>query len=240
MTPRAVLQRVVIATLCVTAAWAIIALLAGDFGATQGRILLTTTALGAYGLLGLPAGLLLERRRLVWLAWLDALLAALGFLLALNLIWAQWDDPAEAAWKSLVAVTAAAGAAAQAAAAQLRRRESDTPAIRQLVAAGVIAVVSLATLISAAALWEIDDPGYYRFLGAVAVLDVLLLVLVPVLRRGSGRPGERARTYRVRVVGDDGRADDVDADGGDFAAAVAAAIRSAERNGRRVTRVERL
>jgi hypothetical protein len=78
---------------------------------------------------------------------------------------------------------------------------------------------------------SIDDGGFYRLLGAIAVLDVLLVILAAVLRRGSG-PIDR--THKVRV---DGVL--VELPSRDFAAAVATAIRRAEREGREVRRVER-
>jgi len=56
-----------------------------------------------------------------------------------------------------------------------------------LAAMGVIAILS-----------EIDADEYYRLLGAVAVLDVLLLVVAAVLRRGTGPIGQ---THRLRLDG---------------------------------------
>jgi hypothetical protein len=80
-------------------------------------------------------------------------------------------------------------------------------------------------------LGSIDDGGYIRLLGVFGVLDVLLLVVIAVLRRGVGPVDQ---THRMRV---DGRL--VEAAGRDFAGAVANAIREAERQGTPVRRVER-
>ena len=80
-------------------------------------------------------------------------------------------------------------------------------------------------------LGSIDDGGYIRLLGVFGVLDVLLLVVIAVLRRGAGPVDQ---THRVRV---DGRL--VEAPGRDFAAAAANAIREAEKAGTPVRRVER-
>jgi hypothetical protein len=89
-----------------------------------------------------------------------------------------------------------------------------------LAAMGVLAILT-----------EIDEGGYYRLLGAVAIVDLLLIALVAVLRRGSGPIGQ---THRVRV---DGRL--VEVPGRDWAAAVATAIRQAEHEGATVRRIER-
>jgi hypothetical protein len=195
---RRLLVRVVVGALVATAAAAVAALLAGDFGDTQLRIVLTTGAVSAYGLLALPAGFLLERRRLAALAQANLLAVGLAFALVLYLIWAEWDDAGETAWKSVAVATTAAGVLAQASAALSRRQEDDTPAIRRLTVASVVAAAVLGAMIVVALLAEVDRVGYYRALGAVAVVDVLLLVLPPVLRRG--RPAPAATAGRVRLV----------------------------------------
>jgi peptidoglycan/LPS O-acetylase OafA/YrhL len=124
-----------------------------------------------------------------------------------------------------------AAAAAQAAAVESRRRNTDTTTITRLVAASMLTGSVLAAMGVLAILTEIGDPEYYRLLGAIAIVDVLLIVLVAVLRRGSG---PIAQTHRVRV---DGRL--VEVPGRDWAAAVATAIRQAEGEGSTVRRIER-
>src|SRR5687768_5094971 len=65
---RRLLVRLVVVSLVATAGAAIVALLAGEFGDTQLRVILTTGAVSLYGLMALPAGVLLEQRRLTALA----------------------------------------------------------------------------------------------------------------------------------------------------------------------------
>ena len=95
---------------------------------------------------------------------------------------------------------------------------------------------------STVAAWaEIDATGYYRALGAVAVLAVLATLLQPVLRRLGGRETGRSDALtQMRLTLADGTTLDVDESGRDFAEAVAHAIRAAERPGASVTRIERL
>src|SRR5262249_59722836 len=102
------------------------------------------------------------------------------------------------------------------------------------VLGSTLAACVLAVLAIVAVLGEIGDSGYYRAVGAIAVLDVLALVLVPIQRRAAPRP--EPFHLVVRAVGGE---QEIDATGRDFAAAVALAIRDAERAGRRVTAVER-
>jgi hypothetical protein len=122
-------------------------------------------------------------------------------------------------------------AAAQAAVVEARRRDTDSDGIRLLASLSMVSDAALAALGVGGILGSIDDGGYYRLIGAIAIVDVLLISVVAVLRRGSGPVG---RTHRVRV---DGRL--VEAPGRDFAAAVANAIRDAEQTGTPVRRVER-
>jgi peptidoglycan/LPS O-acetylase OafA/YrhL len=212
------LVRGIVASLCLTAAAAIVALVSGDFGDTQLRVILTTTAVSLYGLLALPAGVLLDRERMRVLAYAVIALSVLGFVLFMNIVWIEWDDSGEVAWKSTLVVSVAAGALAQIAASQSRRRADDSPAIEWLTLASSGAALLLAAMVSIAALAEIDDAGYYRALGAVAVLDVLLLILPPVLRRGRASTAEGAQRVRLVVEADaavaDALAKDVESRGG--------------------------
>jgi hypothetical protein len=224
---RRLLVRLVVVSLVATAGAAVVALLAGDFGDTQLRVILTTGAVSLYGLMALPAGVLLEQRRLTALAQVSALAVVVAFVLLLYLIWFEWDDAGETAWKSVVVTTTAAGVLAQAAAALSRRRDDDPPSVVRLTGASIAAAAALGALIVLAVLREIDDSGYYRFLGAVAVADVLLLALPPVLRRARPASAPARTDGRIRLVVE------VEADG------AGAIEREAERHGGQVVRRER-
>ncbi|NUR77141.1 MAG: hypothetical protein HOQ28_12755 [Thermoleophilia bacterium] len=218
----------IVGALSLTAAVAVVVLLAGGFDDTSWRILATTSALSFFGLLGVPAGMLLERGRAVALARASAALTLVTFVLTLLVVWRHWSEGVGKTWGVLLTL---AVAAAQAAAVEARRRDTDTPVIAGLVAGSMVTGSVLAALGVVAILTEIDDHAFYRVLGAIAVVDVLLITVAAVLRRGVG---PIAQTYSVRV---DGLL--VEAPGRDFAAAAAAAIREAERDGTKVRRVER-
>jgi hypothetical protein len=222
------LLRAVVGALCLTAAIAVVVLLVGTFDDTSWRILASTSAISFFGLLAAPAGVLLERGHAVVLARASALLTGATFVLTFVLIWSDWSNDLGKAWGVLLTLAAAA---AQAAAVESRRRDTDSPTIRHLVAGSMLTGTALAALGVLAILTEIDDGAYYRALGAIAIVDVLLIIVAAVLRRGSG---PIAQTHRVRI---DGRL--IEAPGRDWAAAVASAIREAERDGSTVRRVER-
>lgn len=230
MPGRRLLVRVVVVALCVTAGIAILVVLTGSFDDTSWRILATTSAISIFALLSIPAGVLLERGHATALARASGALTGASFVLTLLVIWDAASAPSWL-WRTWGVLLTLAAAAAQAAAVESRRRDTDTAGIAALTGGSMLTGALLAALGCLAILVSIDDGGFYRVVGALAILDVLLVLLVAVLRRGSGPIGQ---THRVRI---DGRL--VETPGRDFAAAVATAIRQAEREGREVRRVER-
>jgi hypothetical protein len=184
-----------VVALCTSALIAIAILLFGEFDDTSARILVTTALIGLYSLISLPGGVLLDQGRQALLAWTVVALAAIGFVLAMTLTWGDVDS--ETTWKLAGSVTAAAGAFSQTATATSRRRETDTAGVGVLYVLSIGAVFLLATLIVAAIWQEVEDQAYYRFLGAVAVINVLLVLLQPMSRRLPGAP-RPARPERPR------------------------------------------
>ena len=229
MNTRRLLLRTIVTGACLTAAVAIVVLLSGSLDGTSGRVLLTTTAISIFGVLAVPAQMLLDRGALPLLARASAALTAVSFGITLVLIWG--DGGAPGWWKAWGVAATLALAAAQAAAVEARRRDSDSPAVRRLVGLSMVTGAALAALGTLGILAEVDDGGYLRAIGVIAVLDLLSLVVVAALRRGEPAA---ARTHRIRI---NGRL--VEVAGRDFAAAVATAIREEERQGTPVRRVER-
>lgn len=229
MRARKLLLRAIVGALCVTAAVAIAVLLTGSFEHTEWRILATTSAVSAFGLLAVPAGMLLERGMAVTLARASAALIAAAFVLTLFVV---WDGGSSFLGKTWGVVLTLALATAQAATVEARRRDNDSQLVRRLTAGSTLTGALLAALGVLGILSEIHGVTYYRVIGAIAVLDVLLLALTAILRRGTG---PIAQTHRLRIDGEL-----IEAPGRDFASAVSAAIRSAERDGKSVARIERL
>lgn len=228
-----------VASMCATAALAVGILLFSEFDETSDRILGTTGALAFFSLLALPAGVLLDRGRASPLGWAVLGLDALGLALVLVLLWADWDDDLETLWKSALTVTVFAVAAAQAAATTSRLRAEDPLPVRWLYAAGAAVGATLA-LMSAIAAWaEVDAAGYYRALGALAVVGVLLTLLQPLLRKTVAPRSPQTEGFRLRLILADGSEIERDESAADFAHAVARAVRALEREGSRVTKIER-
>lgn len=223
---------VVAGLLSASAALAIAILLFGDFGETEGQILATTALLAGYGLLALPAAMLVDQRKLVGLAVAVLLLAAAGAVLAVAAIWT--DEPSDAHGKGIGTISAFLVASSQVSALALRRSERDPGLVRGLFAASSVLAAVVAVMI-AVLLWsEIDSERYGRVLAALVVLDVLAVALQPTLARA--RP--RARPIALRLMLGPGETVEVEVAAPDVASAAARAIRDAERNGRRVSKLE--
>ena len=233
-TARSVVLTAVAVSLTATALLAIGILLFGSFGETEGRILGTTMMVAGYALVALPAGFLLDQSRDRSLATTLLGLAAAGLALALFSVWSGGSS-AELG-KTILTVTVFAVAASQTAALVARRRRDDPASVGVLFAVSCVLALSLATMATLAAWAEIGSSVYFRVFGAVAVLDVLLVLLQPVI--ALARP--RGEVYHLRLAVDHGDELERDVEAADFAAAASRAIRQTERTGRRVIRVARV
>ena len=109
-----------------------------------------------------------------------------------------------------------------------------------------------AALIAYGLAGEVDSSGYWRIVGAIVVADVFLVIVQPVARRLARAPGERTlfafectldRPAGALATGytasGDGRTVACSVAAAGFAEAVAEAIRTLERGGAEVVRVER-
>lgn len=210
--------------MCVAAALAIGILLLGDFGGTEGRILGTTLLLAVHGALAVPAAILWDQRRLAALAAACAGLAALAA--TLNVV-ALWSDSGDTFGKAIGTVMSFLIATVVTTALATRPLHRLFPAS--------VALAAVAAAMATAGIWtQTEREGYLRLLGAIVVLDVLLVALQPLLLRAR-----RTRaTRRLRVVDGSGRSADVSVEAESLAAAVAQAIRDVERQGSQVRSVE--
>ena len=198
----------------------------------------TTALLGGFSLLGLPGAALLDQGRAIVLGWANLLLAGVGLTYSLALLWSEADT----GWKLLVFIVSFGGAAAQASGTTARHRANDPPSVRLLYLGGLAGGVLLASLISLAAWQEIEDETFYRFLGALAVAEVLAVLLQPILRRTAKRAPSASRdttAFSFTVTLDDGREAERTEEAQDFASAVASAISELERSGAQVLKIER-
>lgn len=176
----------IIVSFSLAAVVGIIALLSGEFGETQGRILLTTVLLGATSITALCHLAIADRAmRVVGVVGLAA--SSVALVTGLVLIWRDWDSPG---FDDLLKAFATAGVVAVSFAhANLllllagRRRL----VIRIGLAVTLVMIAAVAVMLILPILSEGEIPGprngetYWRLFGVVGILDVLGTVVVPVL-----------------------------------------------------------
>lgn len=216
--------------LSITALLAIGILLRGHFGNTQGKILGSTALLAGYGLIALPAIVLLDQERHRRLALAAACFAVSGGAVALAAIWSG----SETLGKTVGSVTAFALAGAQTSALTARRREGDPAAVRRLFAASCGTAI-IASAAFAVFIWIQPNGSLVpRLFGSLVIFDLLLVALQLILARTrpAGSP------HRLRVVLATGETIETSIEGGDLATATAKVIRRLERAAERVARIE--
>lgn len=164
----------------------IIALLSGDFGETQGRIVLTTLLLGATSITALCHLAIADRAmRIVGFVGLAA--STVTLVAGLVLIWRDWDSPGFDEWLKVFA-TAGIIAVSFAHANLLLLLAGRRRAVIRIGLMATLAMIAIvAIMIILPILSEGDIPGvgneewYWRLFGVVGILDVLGTVVVPVL-----------------------------------------------------------
>jgi len=223
MTRRRVLLLTVAVLLSVSAVLAIAVLLIGRFGSAEGRILGSTALLGGFGLVALPGVVLLDKERARWLAVAGVACAALASVLALVAIWSP--SSSDTLGRTVGSAAVVAVAFSQVCALTARRATGDPASVRRLFAASC-ATAALASILAVTFVWS-NPHGTLapRMLGALVVLDLLLVALQPILARA--RPG--VVVHRFEIVLASGERVAVSVMGGDVASAAARAIRSVER-----------
>lgn len=176
----------IIVSFSLAAVVGIIALLSGDFGEMQGRIVLTTLLLGATSITALCHLAIADRAmRIVGFVGLAA--STVSLIGGLVLIWRDWDDAGFDDW--LKAFLTAGVIAVSFAHANLllllagrRRAVIRIGLMITLVMIAIVAIMIILPIVS-----EGDIPGfeneewYWRLFGVVGILDVLGTVVVPVL-----------------------------------------------------------
>jgi len=237
MKPRRILLFAVVGALCLTGLVAILALLAGNFGETEGRILATTGGFALASLFAMRGTILLDQGRHRDLGWTVVALSSLAFLLELKVVWVDQGD-SDVTWKALAITAGCAGALGQIATSLARRRPTDPPSLRPLAWAAGACALAVELLIAIAAIEEVDDAGFYRFLAAVFVLDVLLVALEAVVRRLGTPTAVPAGAAPYVCVLSDGRRVRPQAHDRDLPSAVAAALREFTARGQRVRSIE--
>jgi hypothetical protein len=191
---RAVLV-VILASIALNAALGIYALLAGEFGDLEARILFSSLSVSAAGILALACMQAWERRRLGPVPPFGVAASVAGFGLLLVAIWDEFDRevlPKTAG--TLIALAVAASLSCLLSLATLASR------FRWVFWTSTVLGFVLAAMFAAQIWGEWSDSPFGRALGVVAVLLAAFTVAVPILHRASRQEVAAAGGGAVRVA----------------------------------------
>jgi hypothetical protein len=164
----------------------IIALLSGDFGETQGRIVLTTLLLGATSITAL-CHLAIADRAMRMVGFVGLAASTIALVSGLVLIWRDWDAPGFDQWFKafLTAGVIAVSFAHANLLLLLAGRRRMVIRVGLMATLAMIAAVAIMIILPIVSEGQIPGAGneetYWRFFGVVGILDVLGTVVVPVL-----------------------------------------------------------
>jgi MFS family permease len=165
------------ASISLNAALGILALLAPDFGETQGKILGTSLCVTGAILLALACEPAWERSLLGPVPYAGAVLGSVGFALAIAII---WSEPKGDIWGKLIGSTFTLAVAA--CLASLLALAPLAPRHHWLFAI-TLGLLALSTAMVTALWWLGDEPSssYLRAMGVVLIALAAFAVTVPVL-----------------------------------------------------------
>jgi hypothetical protein len=175
----------IIVSLSLTALIGIITLLSGDFGETQGKVLLTTLILAGFSITVL-CHLAVVGRALRVVGFVGFAVSAVALVAGLILIWSDLSD-SEGVWKTFGVFGILSFSFAHANLLLLLGQRRNT-VVRALLYTTVAIIGVVALMICLPILTDGDIPGsngdwYWRLLGVVAILDVLGTIVLPITGR---------------------------------------------------------
>lgn len=180
MSPKKVALWFLIISVAISAALGIIAILTGNFGEFEVRIIFTTLTISAASICALASGALWENKNTRALPLIGVLLAILAALLLISGIWIKPID--EDFWKFTLTVSVLAAATAQASLVSLARLAPRFVWARVLALA---AIFFLAALIIFVIYFEPRGEGIFKTMGATAIVVASLTIMMPIFHRLS-------------------------------------------------------
>jgi hypothetical protein len=182
--------RGLIVGLCVAAATAIVALVAGDFDDTDWRVIATSLGFSLFSAFG-AAGDALRRQAAGLRTALGAATSVAAFAGFVLLVLAVWrGDDSETLWRAFGVVGLLALCGSHASLVLRAHRPDDTPLVSALVWTSIVTATFDAIVGDVAIIGAVDDVGdvFVRLVAVVLVIMVLSTVLAPLARRVAGMP----------------------------------------------------
>lgn len=164
-----------------TALVAIVAVLSGDFGETQLRVLASSGAVSGASVCAMACAAFRERGRVPQLGTIGIALAGIALVATLVTVWQQ--DPDEGLIKSTLVLTIWAVAVAH---AELLLLPALALRHRPVQVAAVGAIATLAAMLTALIVGEVSGDEFARLLGVLAIVVALLTLVVPIVAKIGG------------------------------------------------------
>jgi hypothetical protein len=178
----------IVVSLSLTALVGIITLLSGDFGETQGKVLLTTLLLAAFSITVL-CHLAVVGRALQLLGFVGVGVSAVALICGSLLIWRDWNNyyDVEPLLKTFGVFGVLAISVAHAnLLLLLGQRRNRVVRLLLYITVAIVGLVALLLSLPIGSGGEIPGENgdwYWRLLGVVAILDVLGSIVLPVTGR---------------------------------------------------------
>lgn len=183
-----------IASLLLSGALGIAALLVKEFGTLQARVLLTSLTVSGASILALASATALERQRFRTLAQTGIAITALGAACILVVIW--FDPRSDDFLRFVGSIATVAIALAHCSLLSLA-----TPAKRhEWVQRAAFAAAGLLAVLLVVFYWtEFDEEWYLRILGIASIVVTVLTILVPIFHKIAGNESAPPRDVPAPV-----------------------------------------
>jgi hypothetical protein len=181
----------VIVSLVITALIGIYTIVSGEFGETQGKVMLTTLAVAGFSILAL-CHLAVFGRDVKIFGWVGIGTSGVALVLAATLIWWNWSDfmyqPSDLYLNLTKSFAVSALVAVSLAHANLMLLLQNSPLrwIRTALSVALVLITIVPTLVIPVILTEGTFPPmsfqdvYWRFFGVILILDALATIALPV------------------------------------------------------------
>jgi hypothetical protein len=173
-----------IGSICLSAVFGIWALLSGEFGWFQARILLTTVTISAASILGLACGACLEASPGKTLGLIGIGLTLLAAVMIIGGIWTE--SRAELYWKTAASISVFAFASAHLALLSMARL-AETFRWSLGAAYGAILTVALFIVVIIWHEFRQENEWMLRLLGVAGIIDAAFSIMIPIFHRLSRR-----------------------------------------------------
>lgn len=167
--------------LAFTALVAIVTVLSGDFGETQARVLASSGAVSAASVCAMACAAFRERGRVPQLGTLGIVLAGIALVATLVTVWQEAPDDGLIKTALVLSIWAVAVAHAE-----LLLLPVLAVRHRPVQVAAVVAIATLAALLTVLIVGELSGNAFARLLGVVSIVVALLTLVVPIVARIGG------------------------------------------------------